>query len=45
MVTCLLSQYAMVTTKIREHLKLRAGSAGSSGLVEGAGMNEGHREP
>lgn len=44
-VACLSSQYALVATKVREHLKLRAARSGPAGQQDGAGMNEGHMDP
>lgn len=44
-VACLSSQYALVATKVREHLKLHAARSGPAGQQDGAGMNEGHRDP
>lgn len=43
-VVCILGQVALVTTKVREHLKLRA-YGGTAALATAAGVNEGHRQP
>lgn len=44
-VACMLSQFAFVATKIREHFKLRVASVMQASQVEGLRMNEGHRDP
>lgn len=43
-VVCILGQMALVTTKAREHLKLRA-YGGTAALATAAGVNEGLRQP
>lgn len=43
-VVCLLAHMALVATKVREHLKLRA-YGGTAAQATAAGVNEGHRQP
>eukprot|EP00170_Pyropia_yezoensis_P005184 contig_21169_g5198 len=43
-VVCILAQMALVSTKVREHLKLRA-YGGLAAQATAAGVNEGHRQP
>lgn len=44
-VVCLFAHFALVVTKVREHLKLRAGMGAAAAVVENPGVNEGHRDP
>lgn len=43
-VVCILAHMALVSTKVREHLKLRA-YGGTAAQATAAGVNEGHRQP
>lgn len=44
-VVCLFAHFALVVTKVREHLKLRVGVGAAAGLADSTGINEGHRDP
>lgn len=45
-VVCLFAHLALVVTKVREYLKLRAAlSVPAVALVDNPGFNEGHPEP
>lgn len=44
-VVCLFAQFALVVTKVREHLKLRAGLGAAAAAADNSGINEGHRDP
>lgn len=44
-VVCLFAHFALVVTKVREHLKLRVGVGAAGGVADNTGINEGHRDP